>query len=87
MKCPECQKEMEEGKITAPYCVAWFPPNHQIRRTDLFTLSRIKKLGGTLLAGKSISGYYAVMPAWICRSCQKSIVDWNPDHVTYTLKL
>ena len=63
MDCPDCQKEMEKGRLTAGgYWIRWIPEGG-IDLMDAVTIRRFSLFakGGA---------------AYICQNCRKLIVDY-----------
>ena len=57
MKCPNCGKEMEKGRLTAGgYWIRWVPEEG----VDLFNAVTVSRMS---LSAKGVS-------AWICRECR-----------------
>lgn len=71
MNCPKCGKIMEEGLVQAGGAVTWVREKHKV--------SLLPKEGEVML-GRSIMGYCAI-PAHICKSCKKVLVDYTDTEV------
>lgn len=71
MKCPYCDKEMEEGLIQSPHEIAWLKGTRRklLGRAELHD-------GSVVLSDLSLMKGSAVV-AYLCRACQKIIIDFS----------
>lgn len=67
MKCPICEKEMEQGFLQGNQRVAWVKKRHKF--------SLLPKQGEILLENNSFCNY--IFSAWVCKSCKKVIIDYS----------
>ncbi len=69
MKCPYCNKAMEQGVIQSPNEITWQTKKRLFGRADMYAdavcLSQHSFLRGSLVE------------AWICRDCSKVIIDYS----------
>ncbi|MBR2760588.1 MAG: hypothetical protein IKD66_05390 [Solobacterium sp.] len=68
MKCPFCQNSMEVGVITSSEPLNWLKEPHYINQPQ--------EEGEFNLARPSLAGRAAV-EAWVCRDCEKVIIDYK----------
>lgn len=66
MKCPVCGKEMEQGFLQGNQRIAWVKRKHSV--------SILPREGEVLLENKTFGSF--LFPAWICKECQKVILDY-----------
>lgn len=71
MKCPYCNKDMEQGVIQSPHEINWQKKKHLINRSDLHD-------GAVCLAPSSFWKGSSV-EAWLCRECSKVVIDHSLD--------
>ena len=67
MKCPICEKEMEQGFLQGNQRVAWVKKRHNF--------SLLPKQGEILLENNNFRAF--IFSAWICKSCKKVIIDYS----------
>ena len=79
MNCPVCGKEMKMGKVAyRPSAGLHFLPPGE-RLPHVLTKSGIEKRGGIALDGPNNLGLLesgGTLPAHICRSCRKIVIDY-----------
>ena len=68
MKCPFCNKEMEEGVIQSPYELAWKKKKSFLTGTS-FDKDAISLSEPSFLKGSSVN-------ACLCRECKKIIIEY-----------
>lgn len=68
MKCPYCNKEMEQGIIQSPNEIAWQKDKHLFGRSDLHD-GAVCLSQHSFLKGSSVE-------SWLCRECNKVIIDY-----------
>ena len=73
MKCPYCNKEMEEGIIQSPQEISW---KKGIKRA-VFGRAQFHE-GSVVLSELSLMKGSAVV-AFLCRECKKVIIDYSDD--------
>ena len=71
MKCPYCNKEMEEGIIQSPQEISW---KKGIKR-PVFGRAQFHE-GSVVLSELSLMKGSAVV-AFLCRECKKVIIDYS----------
>lgn len=67
MKCPNCNNEMEKGVLQSGQIILWAKKKHHL---SLNAKEGDVELGKNYMGGCSL-------PAYICRSCKKVIVDYE----------
>ena len=73
MICPYCGSEMEQGLIQSPHEISWTKgeKKHLFGRAEFHqgsvVLSELSFLKGSAVA------------AWLCRSCEKVIIDYSDE--------
>ena len=81
MKCPYCNKEMEEGLIQSPHEIAWLKgeKRHIFGRAefhdDAVVLSEL-----SLVKGSAVT-------AFLCRNCKKVLIDYSDETADYNARL
>jgi len=73
MKCPYCNKEMEEGIIQSPQEISW---KKGIKR-PVFGRAQFHE-GSVVLSELSLMKGSAVV-AFLCRQCKKVIIDYSDE--------
>ena len=73
MKCPYCNKEMEEGIIQSPQEISW---KKGIKR-PVFGRAQFHE-GSVILSELSLMKGSAVV-AFLCRECKKVIIDYSEE--------
>ncbi len=66
MQCPYCKKEMGKGLLQSGKMMLWTRKKHYLS---------LRPKGDDLLLDENYLTGTAV-PAWICRSCQKILIDY-----------
>ncbi len=77
MQCPYCNKEMEKGLIQSPQELAWIAGE----KKRLFAKSEFY-YGSVLLSKLSMLKSSAVV-AYLCRDCEKVIIDYSDSKSDY----
>ncbi len=67
LKCPVCNKDMEQGFLQGNQRVAWVKAKHPF--------SLLPKQGEVLLENKMMDSF--LFAAWICKECKKVVVDYS----------
>lgn len=67
MKCPYCDKEMEQGFLQGMKRVAWVKKQHKV--------SLLPKEGEILLENNTFKDF--IFSAQICKGCKKIVVDYS----------
>lgn len=69
MKCPYCDKEMEEGYITSDArCIAW--------RKERYESAWVSKKSDGIQLSRTFAGAVALDHAYCCKKCKKIIIDY-----------
>lgn len=71
MKCPYCGKEMEKGLIQSPQEIAW------LKGEKRPLLGRAKFHEGSLVLSELSILKGSAVTAYLCRDCQKVIIDYS----------
>lgn len=71
MKCPYCDKEMEQGLLQGMRRVSWVKKKHKI--------SLLPKEGEILLENNTFKDF--IFSAQICKSCKKIVVDYSDKEI------
>ncbi len=71
MKCPYCDREMEQGLLQGMRRVAWVKKQHKI--------CILPKQGEILLENNSINDF--IFSAQICKSCKKIVIDYSDKEI------
>ncbi len=66
LNCPYCNGEMEKGFLQGGKVLAWVKKKHYLSMTP--------KAGEVVLDKNHWTG--AAVPSWICRQCQKVIIEY-----------
>ena len=69
MKCPYCEKEMEQGFIQSPHEISW-------KKGDKRPL-----FGRAQFHEGSVKG--SAVTAFLCRDCQKVIIDYSDENADF----
>ncbi|MBU9724861.1 PF20097 family protein [Diplocloster modestus] len=70
MKCPFCNREMENGYLTSDArAIAW--------RKERYQPALIRKGGGIQLARNPMGGAAAIANAFCCQECKKIVIDYS----------
>ena len=69
MKCPYCSKEMEQGLIEAQHEVSWRKKRYHIPSAPFYQ--------GTVVLGDSTFTKWAAATAFLCRDCEKVVIDYK----------
>lgn len=75
MECPNCNSKMEKGFLQGHKRVAWVKNKHKV--------SLRPKEGEVLLANNMVNDF--IFPAWICKTCEKIIIDYSDKDVQMPL--
>ena len=68
MKCPYCEKEMEQGFIQSPHEISWKKGD---KRPLFVILSELSFMKGSAVT------------AFLCRDCQKVIIDYSDENADF----
>ena len=77
MKCPYCEKEMEQGFIQSPHEISWKKGD----KRPLFGRAQLYE-GSVILSELSFVKGSAVT-AFLCRDCQKVIIDYSDENADF----
>ena len=77
MKCPYCEKEMEQGFIQSPHEISW----KKGYKRPLFGRAQFHE-GSVILSELSFMKGSAVT-AFLCRDCQKVIIDYSDENADF----
>lgn len=75
MKCPYCNEEMEQGVIQSPQELNWQAQKRLLNRSDLYE-DAVCLSYPSFIKGSAVE-------AWLCRNCQKVIVDFADEMSDY----
>ena len=67
MKCPYCDKEMQEGVIKSSHILRWRKKKHLVNHSDMRDCP-VRLSSGSFVKGESVE-------AWLCRECGKVVID------------
>ena len=74
MKCPYCEKEMEQGAIYSSYELAWTPGEKPSMRNKFDHL--LGPSEETVVLGRFDWWKGSVAAAQLCRACRKVVIDY-----------
>ena len=77
MKCPYCEKEMEQGFIQSHHEISWKKGD----KRPLFGRAQFHE-GSVILSELSFMKGSAVT-AFLCRDCQKVIIDYSDENADF----
>ena len=77
MKCPYCEKEMEQGFIQSQHEISWKKGD----KRPLFGRAQFHE-GSVILSELSFMKGSAVT-AFLCRDCQKVIIDYSDENADF----
>ena len=82
MKCPYCGNEMELGLIQSPHEISWIEGKEKRN----FPVARFHK-GSVILCPLTLKTFATgcSVRAFLCRSCEKVIIDYSKDDRTLEL--
>lgn len=69
MKCPYCDKDMQQGVIKSSHILRWKKKKRLKNRFDVYNCA-IRLSNGSLWKGESVE-------AWLCQACSKVVIDYS----------
>lgn len=69
MKCPYCNKKMEQGVIQSPQEISWQKKKRLLSRSDMYD-DAVCLSPWSFLKGSAVE-------AWLCRDCNKVVIDYS----------
>lgn len=79
MNCPICGREMEQGELRTSDAPGLFfmPLGTKLWKSLFVQKSKVEEQGGIVLDGPYVTSFHeTAVPAQVCRSCKKIVIDY-----------